>query len=177
MQTEAEVLAEIGNNVQFYTGEILRKSSLISTSNINRYCNFDAVISHGNRYLGVIEVKPYHKTYDQLIIFPLQLCKLHLAKKGVPFMLAIKCRCGTILMYKFKRSHLKKFEISEVAGYMHGEVDSDELFFIIPKSYFQVLRDTSSHFVKFRVQDDHRPIIENALMERVPVIRNIPISI
>jgi hypothetical protein len=76
-------------------------------------------------------------------------------------------------MYRFKKSHLKKFEVSEVFGFRHGEEESDELFFLIPKSNFKILEKDGTRFLeKFYINDDcHKPIIDEYIMKKIPRIR------
>jgi hypothetical protein len=179
--TERECLAIINeeNGIYFYNS--LRVNYTVkSTYNLNKSCNFDGIITHKNKYLGTCEFKPYHISYEKLKQFPLQLCKIHLAKLGVPFFLLVKCKCGTILYYKFKKSHLKKFEICETFGYKYldinkGYVDSNEMFFHIPKDCFKVLKKDETIFLqKFYIDDiDHKQIIEDSIMKNIPRIINL----
>jgi len=179
--TERECLAIINeeNGIYFYNS--LRVNYTVkSTYNLNKSCNFDGIITHKNKYLGTCEFKPYHISYEKLKQFPLQLCKIHLAKLGVPFFLLVKCKCGTILYYKFKKSHLKKFEICETFGYKYldinkGYVDSSEMFFHIPKDCFKVLKKDETIFLqKFYIDDtEHKQIIEDSIMKNIPRIINL----
>jgi hypothetical protein len=176
MNFETQILAEIPNIIFFYNSERM-KCSITSTASMNRYCNFDAIITHKNKYLGVIEVKTISMPFSKLKQFALQLCKLHLAKQNVPFMLIVKCSCGTVLMYRYKKSH-SNFLVAECGNYTHGDVASDELFFWIPIEKFKILKsDGIFHLQKFYIKNkDHYQVIDETIMKKIPVIRSLPIN-
>jgi hypothetical protein len=143
---------------------------------MNKYCNFDAIITHKNKYLGVIEVKTISLPYEKIKLFAFQLCKLHMTKQNVPLMLIVRCSCGTVLMYRYKKTH--NFMIAECGNYTHGNVASDELFFWIPIEKFKILKSNGVfHMQKFYIKNkDHHQAITDTIMKKIPVIRSPPIN-
>jgi hypothetical protein len=142
----------------------------------NKNCNFDAKILVNGNTIGILEIKTYHMRYDSPFfkLFSLQLCKIHFAKLDVPYMLILKCKCGTMLMYQYKKSHYKKFMIalSHYKHYCNGETtDSDEMFFWIPKDEFSVISQIKRP--KFKLKSlEHLPIIEKGVYDYIPRIRD-----
>ena len=148
---------------------------IVSTQE-NKNCNFDARILVNGNSVAILEIKTYHMRYDSPFfkLFSLQLCKIHFAKLGVPYMLIVKCKCGTMIMYQYKKSHYKQFMIalSHYKHYSYGETtDSDELFFWIPKDEFKVISQIKRP--KFKLKNlDHLPIIEKGIYEYIQRIRD-----
>jgi hypothetical protein len=174
MDFEKEIISKLNTDCPlfFYHSERI-SCQILSTNSMNRYCNFDGIITNKNKYLGIVEIKKYHIDYKDLYHFPLQLCKLHLPKQGVPFLLIIKCRCGTVLMYRWKKSH--KCAIGQCAGYRHDSgVDSDELFFFIEKNKFKILKDVHWNLQKFYIPNKcHKNIIDESIMLKIDRIRQV----
>jgi len=147
----------------------------VSTHLANKNCNFDAKLLINGNSVGILEIKTYHMRYDNPFfkLFSLQLCKIHFAKQGVPYMLIVKCKCGTMLMYQYKKSHLKNFMIclSHYKHYRYGETtDSDELFFWIPKEDFKVIQQTNRP--KFQLKSlEHLQMIDKGVEEYIHRIR------
>jgi len=185
---EWEIIKDL-NDSQIIDLNYQKKSipyQIISTQE-NKNCNFDAKIMvncgvsspHDGRSgnsVGILEIKTYHMRYDSPFfkLFSLQLCKIHFAKLGVPYMLILKCKCGTMLMYQYKKSHYKKFMIalSHYKHYCYGETtDSDEMFFWIPKDEFKVINQINRP--KFKLKSlEHLPVIEKGIYEYIQRIRD-----
>jgi len=186
---EWEIIKDL-NDSQIIDINYQKKSipyQIVSTQE-NKNCNFDAKIivncgvssPHDGRSgnsVGILEIKTYHMRYDSPFfkLFSLQLCKIHFAKLDVPYMLILKCKCGTMLMYQYKKSHYKKFMIAQAQGYKHycnGETtDSDEMFFWIPKDEFSVISQIKRP--KFKLKSlEHLQIIEKGIHEYIPRIRD-----
>jgi len=139
----------------------------------NKNCNFDARILVNGNSVAILEIKTYHMRYDSPFfkLFSLQLCKIHFAKLNVPFLLIVECKCGTLIMYQYKSSHLKKYMIGQAQGYKHyypdGRIeDSDELFFFVPKSDFKVIGQKKRPTFKLKSLE-HLPMIENGVNAKI----------
>lgn len=173
MEFENECFKLINQDHAIYFYNSLRMGcSIKSTQNANPSCNFDGIITHKNKYLGTCEFKNFHMPHNQFTLFPLQLSKIHLAKQGVPFFLLVKCSCGTILYYRFKKAHLKRFEMCKAWGYKYKNQDSDELFFHIPRENFKILKKDETIFLqKFYIDSKcHKQIIDDTIMKRIPKV-------
>lgn len=167
---ELSVIDELNENCPIYFYHTGRLKCQIVSTHINFYCNFDGIIVNRGRNIGIVEIKHFHLSFDKLYHFPLQLCKLHLAKKGVPFILILVLRCGTILMYKYKKSH--RFYEGFVDGYKHGTEESDELFFFIKKENFVVLKKENTYQLqKCHISTGNNELINDSIMERIQRIR------
>jgi hypothetical protein len=146
---------------------------IVGTQLANKNCNFDAKIMVNGNSVGILEIKTYHMKYDNKFFnyFTLQLCKIHFAKLGVPYMLIVECKCGTLMMYQYKSSHLKKYMIEQVQGYKHyypdGRIeDSDELFFFVPKTDFKIIGQKIRPIFKLKSLG-HLPMIENGVNTKI----------
>lgn len=146
---------------------------IVGTQLANKNCNFDAKILVNGNTVGILEIKTFHMKYDNKFFnyFTLQLCKLHFPKLNVPFLLIVECKCGTLMMYQYKSSHLKKYMIGQAQGYKHyypdGRIeDSDELFFFVPKTDFKVIGQKKRPIFKLKSLE-HLPMIENGVNAKI----------
>jgi hypothetical protein len=146
---------------------------IVGTQLANKNCNFDAKIMVNGNSVGILEIKTFHMKYDNKFFnyFTLQLCKLHFPKLDVPFLLIVECKCGTLMMYQYKPSHLKKFTIGQAQGYKHyypdGRIeDSDELFFFVPKTDFKLIGQKKRPTFKLKSLE-HLPMIDKGVNAKI----------